>query len=135
LLGKDRKGTIVNVTSAGAHMIIPTMSSYNLSKLAITQFTAYVSAENPNVNAVALHPGIFKTDMTLEMFMRFANDKPELVGGVAVWLATEKAEFLKGKYIESYWSVDDLVARKEEIVAEGKLSLVLKGDFGKKFFE
>jgi hypothetical protein len=65
----------------------------------------------------------------------FAKDTPELVGGLGVWLATEKAAFLNGKYIESNWSVDDLMARKGEIVSEGKLSIVLKGEFGQRQFE
>lgn len=51
------------------------------------------------------------------------------------WLSTEKAEFLNGKYIETNWSVEELVARKDEIVSEGKLSLAFKGTFGHAQFE
>lgn len=119
----------------GAITIIPAVSSYNMSKITVNQLSAFVSAENPNVSAVAVHPGIVKTDMVIRMFERFAKDSPALVGGLAVWLSTEKAEFLRGKYVESYWSVDDLIAKKEDIVKGGELSLVLKGNFGKQFFE
>jgi NAD(P)-dependent dehydrogenase (short-subunit alcohol dehydrogenase family) len=134
LLGKGRKGSIVNMTSGLALMTVPGRSSYSLSKLLILQLQAFIAVENPNVTAIALHPGIVMTQMTTDNFKRFAKDTPELVGGVGVWLSTEKAVFLNGKYVESNWSVDDLAARKEEIVSEGKLSLVLKGEFGKEQF-
>ncbi|KAH7370582.1 putative oxidoreductase ucpA, partial [Rhexocercosporidium sp. MPI-PUGE-AT-0058] len=134
LLGKERKGSIVTLSTTAAVMVFPGMSSYSLSKLASMQLQAFIAAENPNVTAVALHPGIVMTDMTLDYFMPYAKDTPELVGGVGVWLATEKAAFLNGRYIESNWSVDDLTARKEEIIS-GKLSVRLEGDFGHEQFE
>jgi len=135
VLGKERKGTIINITTAAALQVLPTMSSYSISKLAILQLNAFVAAENSNVRAITLHPGIILTDMTTEVFKRFAHDTPELVGGVGVWLATEKAAFLNGKYLASNWSVDDLVARKDEILSEGKLSVGLIGKVGKEQFE
>ncbi|KAG4444286.1 hypothetical protein IFR05_000261 [Cadophora sp. M221] len=135
LLGKERKGSIVTLTTAAAVMVFPGMSSYSLSKLASMQLQAFIAAENSNVTAVALHPGIVLTDMTLDYFLPYAKDTPELVGGVGVWLSTEKAEFLNGRYIEANWSVDDLTARKEEIVTLGKLSVRLEGDFGHEQFE
>ena len=65
----------------------------------------------------------------------FAKDTFELAGGVAVWLATEQAAFLNGRYISSNWSVDELVARKEEIVSQEKLLVGIKGEFGEKQFK
>jgi len=135
ILGKERKGTIVNVTSGAAILVLPGMSSYSLSKLVDIQIQAFVAVENPNVTAVALAPGIILTQMVTEWLLPFAKDTPELAGGMGVWLATDKAAFLNGKYVEANWSVDDLTARKDEIVSEGKLSMVLKGDFGRKQFE
>lgn len=135
LLGKEKKGSIINLSTAAAYMIVPNLSSYNLSKLIETQIQAYVAAECPNVTAVAMHPGMVLTDMTMDMFKQFAKDTPELVGGLGVWLSTEKASFLSGKYVESNWSVDDLTARKDEIVSQGKLSTVLKGEFGSQQFK
>jgi hypothetical protein len=96
---------------------------------------AYIAAENPNVTAVALHPGIMKTDMTNPIFEPFALDTPALIGGVGVWLSTEQAPFLSGKYIESNWSVEDLVVKKDEIVSKGPLSIILKGEFGSEQLE
>ncbi|TVY62255.1 Short chain dehydrogenase citE [Lachnellula suecica] len=134
LLEKEQKGTIVSLTSGMALMILPHMSSYSLTKLITLQLQAFVAAENPNVTAIALHPGIVHTEMVSGSFAPFAKDTFELVGGVGVWLATEKAAFLNGRYVTSNWSVDELVGRREEIVSQGKLSLVLKGDFGEAQF-
>jgi NAD(P)-dependent dehydrogenase (short-subunit alcohol dehydrogenase family) len=135
LLGKEKKGTIVNVTSALGLTVVPGFSSYSLSKLVTFQLQAFIGAENPNVTAVAMHPGIVKTDNTHPAFEPFAKDTPALPGGLGVWLATEQAAFLNGKYIESNWSVEDLVAKKEEIVSKGLLSIALKGEFGSAQFE
>jgi hypothetical protein len=96
---------------------------------------AYIAAENPNVTAMALHPGIVKTDMTNPIFEPFALDTTTLIGGVGAWLSTEQAAFLSGKYIESNWSVEDLVAKKDEIVSKRLLSIILKGEFGSERFE
>lgn len=71
--------------------------------------------------------------MTIPSFFRFCLDTPELVGGFGVWLATEKAEFLNGKYVSVNWDVEELMRRKEEILG-GKLSMALVGDFGQEQF-
>ncbi|TVY91615.1 Short chain dehydrogenase [Lachnellula willkommii] len=78
------------------------------------QLQTYVALENPNVIAIALHPGIVITGMTTGAFEPFAKCTPELVEGLGVWLSTGKAAFLNGRYVSSNWSVDDLVARKEK---------------------
>ena len=61
----------------------------------------------------------------------FAKDSPFLAGGVAVWLASEisaKEEdksWLGGRYLSAIWDVDELVARKEEIVQKDLFKLRL----------
>ncbi len=121
LVGKEKPATVIYMSSGAAFAAQPTMSSYGPSKLAMTHFQQYVAAENPNVTAVSLSPGVVKSDMVLEAFARFAKDTPELVGGSAVWLATDAAKFLSGRYVCAQWSVDELLQRKDEIVNEGKL--------------
>jgi short-subunit dehydrogenase len=39
--------TVINITSAAGHYVIQNLSSYSISKLAITQFTAFLNAELP----------------------------------------------------------------------------------------
>ena len=73
-------------------------------------------------------------------FARFAGDTPELVGGVAVWLAAQAAQgqaktsWLSGRFINANWDVEELVGRREEIEAKGLLKINLAGSFGKDQF-
>src|SRR5271169_2515792 len=130
LLGPSKRGTIIELSAALAIHVIPGTSGYSLSKLATIQLAAFIAAENPNVTAVALHPGIVMTDMVLSGAEKFATDSPELAGGVALWLTTTEAEFLNGKYMSANWDVDEVVAKKEEILDEKLLTLGLSGTFG-----
>lgn len=63
-------------------------------------------------------------------FKRFALDTPELIGGTVVWLATDAAKFLSGRFISANWSVDDLVKQKDQILASSDLKLTYAGKFG-----
>lgn len=99
---------------------------------------AYVAAENPNVVATALHPGVVDTEMTKESFKRFAHDTPELVGGVGVWLAGWEGpdrSFLSGRFVDANWDVEDLVARKEDISEKQLLKMNLDATLGAEQFK
>ncbi|RWA05066.1 hypothetical protein EKO27_g10038 [Xylaria grammica] len=48
----------------------------------------------------------------------------------AVWLSHPHARFLSGRVIASQWDVDDLVARKAEILGGSDLTIDLLGKFG-----
>lgn len=58
-----------------------------------------------------------------------------MAGGAAVWLATEQARFMNGRYMASNWSVYDLKERQDEIVSKGLLLEELQGSFGTSQFE
>ncbi|KAI9752200.1 MAG: hypothetical protein M1815_000660 [Lichina confinis] len=92
LIGSDKAATIVNISTGAAVGVAPGMPGYAISKLAITHLQ--------HVSPV---------------------DSPRLIGGFAVWLATDKAKFMNGRYAAANWSVDELLERKDEIVNEGKL--------------
>ncbi|EDU43895.1 conserved hypothetical protein [Pyrenophora tritici-repentis Pt-1C-BFP] len=129
---------IVTLITAAAYEVFPSLSAYGISKLAVLELMTYVAAENPNVFAVALHPGIIDTEMLIDTFKRFALDTPELIGGVGVWLAGWEGvdrRFLGGRYVSANWDVEDLVARREEIEKEGLLKMYLKGTLGAAQFE
>ncbi len=135
LVGRDKRATIVTITSGAAVSVFPTLSAYSMSKLAVTHMQQFVAAEYPSVTAVSVHPGICKTDMVTPEFVPFANDPPELVGGMAVWFTTDAARFLSGRYLDTHWSVDELVARQDEIVGEGKLLTGLNVKLGKEYIK
>jgi NAD(P)-dependent dehydrogenase (short-subunit alcohol dehydrogenase family) len=133
LIGADKpRATIVDVASSAAISVMPGGSAYCISKAAVAFLQQFIAAENPNVAAVSIHPGVVVTDMTTEnaMFGRFAIDPPELPGGFAVWLTTEAARFLSGRYVDVHWPVDELVQRKDEIVQQGKLLMGLNTRLG-----
>jgi hypothetical protein len=94
----------------------------------------FVSTENPNIVAVSVHPGSVMTPITKPVFEKLSLDMHELARGCAVWLATEKASFMNGRYMGANWSVDDLMAREKEIVEKGLLLLELQVSFGKAQF-
>lgn len=135
LVGKSKPATVININSGGAVTVTPGMSGYSISKLAMTHMVPFVAAEFPLVTAVAASPGVVMTDMTMDAFKRFAKDTPQLIGGFSVWLATDKAKFLNGRYVCANWSVDELVQRKEEIVKDGKLLTGLNTRLGKDQFD
>ncbi|KAL7808789.1 hypothetical protein V8C44DRAFT_350817 [Trichoderma aethiopicum] len=104
LVGTSKQATVINVTSAMGFVVSPGKASYSLSKLALTHLSAYIAVENPNVRAFSLHPGTILTDITTEWLVRFSKDTPALAGGTAVWLTTEEAAFLNGRYVRDYIS-------------------------------
>ncbi|GCB17150.1 3-oxoacyl-[acyl-carrier-protein] reductase FabG [Aspergillus awamori] len=118
LNGKDREVTIINVASAAALNSLPCLSSYSLSKLCqirLQDFRTPWNRQDPH------DPSCLRT---------FFKNTFELVGGVTVWLASEQATFMNGRYMSVNWSVDELVERKDETVSNGLLSIRLQGKFG-----
>jgi NAD(P)-dependent dehydrogenase (short-subunit alcohol dehydrogenase family) len=129
LLGKERPGTIIFLSSGLGLMTLPGSSGYSITKLSDLQLASYAAAENDNVTAVAIHPGIVLTDMASDFWKQYAKDTPELAGAVCVWLSTPAATFLSGRFTTANWDVEELMSRKEEIVKKNLLTVKLEGDF------
>lgn len=51
------------------------------------------------------------------------KDSPELCGGFLVWLTKGARTWAGGRYLSATWDVDELEARKDEIVNGDKLKL------------
>ena len=66
-LPQDKRGTVINLSSGAGLVVLPGMSAYGLSKLAIMRFTECIAAEASNVMAVSLDPGTVNTDMQATM--------------------------------------------------------------------
>ncbi|KAK9367590.1 hypothetical protein V1509DRAFT_626419 [Lipomyces kononenkoae] len=132
----DTPVTIINITSGAAwHSPVPMLSGYAISKLVALQEAAYFAACYKNITAFAVHPGLVRTDMTHDSMMHMDSQPPELVGGLAVWLSHPHALFLNGRVVANTWDVDELMARKEEILSGKKLTIGLFGTFGPEQFE
>ena len=129
----DTPARIVTLTTGAAYEVFPALSAYGISKLAAFELMTYVAAENPNVIAAALHPGIVNTEMTTDARKRYALDTPEVVGGVPVWLAGWEGVdngFLSGRFVSANWDVHVLVAKKEDIVQGERLKMDIKAKLG-----
>ncbi|KAK5049394.1 hypothetical protein LTR84_004323 [Exophiala bonariae] len=148
LLGFQRQGKIITLSTSGATAVFPGLSAYSISKLGALKIAEYVAAEYSNVTSIAMQPGTVMTEMVIggstarpidhvlpnahnpDSFKRFALDTPELVGGTGVWLASDAANFLTGRFVSANWSVDDLVKKKDAILASNDLKLIYQGRFG-----
>lgn len=98
------------------------------NKLAILRFTEVTVAEygDKGVLAYAVHPGAVATDMGNQMpdaFKHILVDTPEIAAHGVVWLVREKPEWLSGRYFSCQWDVDELAAKKKEIVEGDKLKI------------
>lgn len=65
LLLKTGDAYVVNVSSVGAHLVGPTLSAYQTSKLAVLRFTQFLDAEyaGRGIISFAIHPGNIPTDI------------------------------------------------------------------------
>ena len=64
------------------------------------------------------------------------SDDVSLPGGFNVWLASDEARFLKGKFVWANWDVDELKVRRKEIEEGQLLNAGLVGwPFGDKGFK
>lgn len=121
---------ILMLTSIGAFMPAPGGAAYQMSKLALLRYAEYLNLEYgaQGIVAYALHPGAIPTDIGLTM-PKFLHakliDKPELAADTIVYLASEKREWLRGRYISCTWDMTEFLEKREEIVSGDKLKLRL----------
>ncbi|KAL8657211.1 MAG: hypothetical protein Q9226_002151 [Calogaya cf. arnoldii] len=131
LQGRGQAGKqIVMLTSIGAFMPTPGGSAYQMSKLALLRYAEYLNLEYGahGIVAYALHPGAIPTDLGLTM-PKFLHakliDKPELAADTIVFLASEKREWLRGRYISCTWDMTEFLQKREEIVGGDLLKVKL----------
>ncbi|KAF1991980.1 NAD(P)-binding protein [Aulographum hederae CBS 113979] len=123
LLSKKDGGvkTVVNTTSIGGLMLIPSMSAYTTSKLAVQRLTEYLDAEyaTQGLVAMAVHPGGVESDMSNQLPEVVKSsamvDSKELAADSLVWLTRERREWLSGAYVSVQWDMGELEERKEEV--------------------
>jgi len=128
LLLSETKGLFLEVTSVGAHGIVPGASAYGVSKFASTRLVESLAHEYAHLGltVVAVHPGGVKTELamgTLPKYQHWLVDTVELPADSMVWLAAgapRSREWLSGRYYSVWWDVTELEAKKGEIV-EGDL--------------
>ena len=135
LLAKGDLKKIATVASVGAHVVNPTLSDYQSSKLAVLRLTEFVAKENEEKGVIAfcIHPGNILTDMLGggegmdEALKKVFTETPELCADSLVYLTKDRREWLSGRYINVTWDLPELTSpeMKEKIVGEDMLKVKL----------
>jgi 3-oxoacyl-[acyl-carrier protein] reductase len=109
---RQRKGSILNITSVGAIRALPTSVHYATSKAAMIGFTKCLSREAANfgvtVNAIAA--GIFDTDLAHTLPERLIQmhefwvskgrmGKPEELAEYAAFMVSDRNSFMNGEVV------------------------------------
>jgi len=123
--------TIVNMSSIAAHAVGGYNSAYGMSKLAILRFTELIMTEyaEKGILSYAVHPGFIATELTEksvpEAYRHILVDSLDVASHTIVWLTRERREWLGGRYVSCQWDVEELEAKREEIVKGDKLKVKL----------
>ncbi|KAF4987225.1 hypothetical protein FDECE_15536 [Fusarium decemcellulare] len=102
------------------------VSAYAASKAAANKLLDYIALENPGLRVMNVHPGLVESDMSRKSG-HGGLDHVELPGHFCVWLRSPEADFLRGKFVWVNWDVDELKARREEIMSTDLLDTKLGG--------
>ncbi|MGB7926166.1 MAG: SDR family oxidoreductase [Pyrinomonadaceae bacterium] len=109
---RQRKGSILNITSIGAIRALPTSVHYATSKAAVIGFTKCLSREamtfGVSVNAIAA--GIFDTDLAQSLPDRFLQlhefwvsrgrlGRPEELAEYAAFMVSDRNSFMNGEIV------------------------------------
>ncbi len=97
LVLRSETRTIINLTSAGAHLLTYGATAYQTARFAACRFTEFAAREygDTGLVAVALHPGGLKTDLAMNMpeYMHaLLIDELELPADTMVWGSGAKSE-------------------------------------------
>ncbi|OGE50202.1 hypothetical protein PENARI_c018G07548 [Penicillium arizonense] len=120
--------TMINVSSSGALSARPVSGSYRSSKFAILRWTESLQLEygDEGLLTFCVNPGAIKTKITEgapKMVRNTLPDRPDIAGDTIAWLAAERREWLGGRYVSCPWDMEELLAKKDEIIDHDKLKM------------
>ncbi|XXG94694.1 hypothetical protein Hte_000951 [Hypoxylon texense] len=116
---------LVNLTTAGILFpAFPGMGAYVSSKMAAVKLLQAFAAENAGVRLHNVHPGFLPTAMSAQLArttkLPFEYDDMSLPADFLVWVVSPEADFLRNKLVFAAWDVEELKARKAEIVGSSE---------------
>lgn len=123
---------VLNVSSVAAHLRFPLIgwSGYNGSKMGQARIFENIRFEHPDVRFVNIHPGNIES----AGFTRSGAQAPpdgmtdgSLAGDFFVWAATEEADFLSGRFVWAEWDIEELKAKRNQILEEDLLLTTIDG--------
>ncbi|KAF5868723.1 putative short chain dehydrogenase reductase family protein [Botrytis fragariae] len=118
---KSPTGTIITVSSGRAALTGPGGSAYNISKLAEQRLSEHLHLEYPSLRVFTTMPGIVLTAMVSDHFKPYALDHAELTGMLALYLAQERADYLRGGMVGVNWDVEEMEGYSKEIAEKKAL--------------
>jgi NAD(P)-dependent dehydrogenase (short-subunit alcohol dehydrogenase family) len=63
----ESNAAFINISSSATEArFVPGFSAYSSAKLAMAKAMLYLQAENADVRVVSVHPGVIRSDMTLD---------------------------------------------------------------------
>lgn len=74
---RPARGRVINISSGSSLTPVRGWGAYSTSKAALNHFTAALAAEEPEVTAIALRPGIVDTQMQVEIRQLGKTGMPE----------------------------------------------------------
>ncbi|EXJ68571.1 uncharacterized protein A1O5_08365 [Cladophialophora psammophila CBS 110553] len=121
--------TILNITSGAAVIdFVAGLSGYGASKLAAFKMFSYLYHEQVKrgLKVFHVHPGVVATAMAKEG-NSVCDDTAELAADFTVWVNTSEASFLQNRLLYVNWDIEELLAKRETIVAQDLLTPGVRG--------
>ncbi|KIW34598.1 uncharacterized protein PV07_01372 [Cladophialophora immunda] len=121
--------TLLNISSGAAVIdFVAGLSGYGASKMAAFKMFSYLYHEQPKrgLKVFHVHPGVVATAMAKEG-KSICDDTAELAADFLVWLNAPEAAFLQNRLLYVNWDVEELLAKRETIVAQDLLTPGLRG--------
>jgi NAD(P)-dependent dehydrogenase (short-subunit alcohol dehydrogenase family) len=126
----DGMKAICNVASVGALVVMPSVSAYQTSKLAVVRMTEFVAKEyaEEGICCFSIHPGNVVTDILGpdgpgDALKHIFTETVDLPADTIVYLTKERREWLNGRYINVTWDMPELESKIEEIVEKNLLKV------------
>ncbi|KZV64870.1 NAD-P-binding protein [Peniophora sp. CONT] len=127
-------GQIVVTTTQMSHDRVPAMADYSISKQSVNRFVELLALDYKELSAYAVHPGSIWTPGSTQFLENIGlrdtavlPDAIELPAATYLWLTARSAEFLSGRYMEACWDLNEVLAKKDEIVRDNLLVSKLAG--------
>lgn len=129
---KGKTAVVLNVASMGAHMRFPLVgfSGYNGSKIGQVRIFESIRFEHPEVRFINIHPGNIQSDGFVKSKSPVPRDGMTdgvVTGQFLVWLVSEEADFLSGRFVWAEWDIDELKAKRTEILEQNLLLTTIDG--------
>jgi NAD(P)-dependent dehydrogenase (short-subunit alcohol dehydrogenase family) len=125
----EKEGIVITLNSIAAHWgSVPNLSAYATSKAASLRMIELFQVESPEVRFVSIHPGAVETDMGKKSGLKgMPHTDPVLSANFILWSTSPEAEFLKGRFAWVNWDVEELKAKKQEILDKNLLQYSIAG--------